>query len=284
MSFFKTKKTNKNIDLILAASGARAPCFIGAIEALHEKGYNIHRIAGTSGGSIIASGYALGMSMKEMREMAPATPYSDFKDFKVKNLLSITNPSVYTGQELDRFYKDVFGKAKMKDFKIDCRIRVTKIIGKEIVIITKDSHPDLLVWKAVRMSSTVPFIFPYLRLDGHPVTDGALYTQIFDIFPENERPLICIRPRADVGILRRVQTVKISKLFLWNYLKIVAEFFSDSVDNQHIPEEEWDKTVIVPTFELGGFNFELGANEIKRLMQYGYNAAIISDIVPYIKD
>ncbi len=284
MSFFKTKQTNKNIDLILAASGARAPCFVGAIEALHEKGYNIHRIAGTSGGAIIAAGYALGMTMKEMRKLAPNIPYNSFKDFKIKNLLSFTNPSVYTGQELDRFYKDIFGQAKMRDFKTDCRIRVTKIIGKEIIIMTRDSHPNLLVWKAVRMSSTIPFIFPYLKLDGYAVTDGALYSRIFDIFPENERPLICVRPRADVGILHRVQTVKISKLFLWNYLKIVAEFFSDAVDNQHIPEEEWDKTVIIPTFEIAGFNFELGPNEIDRLIQYGYNAIIISDIVPYIND
>ena len=282
MSLFKIGKVNKGIDLILSSSGVRAPCFIGALEAVLDKGYNIHRIAGTSGGAVIAAGYALGMSTQEMREMAPQIPYSKFKDFQIRNLLSLKNPSVYTGQELDKFYHSVFGDATLKDFKIDCLISVVTIIGKERKLISKETHPDMPVWEAVRMSSSIPFIFPYLELEGKAVTDGGLYTHMSDIFPDNIRPVICLRPRADHFIKKMVQDVKVHKLFIWNYLKIVAEYFVDAVDNQHVPDDEWGKTIVIPTFEIGGFNFDLDSQAISRLVQYGYNAVIISNLLPSV--
>ncbi len=46
MSLFKTRRVNKNIDVILSSSGVRAPCFIGGLDAILEKGYHIHRIVG----------------------------------------------------------------------------------------------------------------------------------------------------------------------------------------------------------------------------------------------
>jgi len=279
----KPPKIPKELDIVLASSGTRAPCFIGAIDAILEKGYNIRRIAGFSGGAIIAAGFALGMSVDELRALAPDTPYNTFRDFKIKNLLSLRNPSVYTGKALDQFYQRVFGNATMKDFKIDCRIAVVSIIGRKRILLTRDTHPDLPVWKAVRMSSTIPFIFPYMELDGVPVTDGALVTNMFDVFPENERMLITLSPRADQGLRKVVQTVRSNRLFIWNYLKILAEYFLDALDSRHIPQEEWGRTVLIPTFELGGFNFEIGPRDIERLIQYGYNAVIISDILPVEK-
>ena len=272
------KTKSKDIDLVLSSSGVRAPCFIGGIQALEEREYNIRRIAGSSGGAIIAAGYALGMTVDEMRQMAPHTPYSRMRDFKVKNLLSLDNPSVYTGKELDQFYQQLFGDATLKDFVIDCKISVVTIIGRKRILLDRQSHPDLPVWKAVRMSSTIPFIFPYLELDGMPVTDGGLVTSMFDIFPDSPRPVVGLRPRADYGFKKTIQDVKASKLFIWNYLKILAEYFLDAVDNQHVPEVEWNRTIVIPTFEVGGFNFELTEDDINTLMQYGYNAVMASEL------
>lgn len=278
MSLWSRNKT-KDIDLVLSSSGIRAPCFVGALEALAEKNYTIRRIAGSSGGAIVAAGYALGMTTQEMRELAPTTPYKKMRDFKIKNLLSLQNPSVYTGQELDKFYQGIFGDAKMKDMLIDCKICVVTIIGRKRISIDRQSHPELLVWKAVRMSSTIPFIFPYYNLDGQPVTDGGLVTSIYDIFPEGVRPVLGLRPRADHGFKKTIQDVRVSKLFIWNYLKILAEYFMDAVDNQHVPEIEWNKTIVIPTFGIGSFNFYISPEQIQKLIQYGYNAVMTSELI-----
>lgn len=273
-----SKPRHREIDLVLSSSGVRAPCFIGGIAALEERGYKIQRIAGSSGGAIIAAGYALGMTTEEMRQLSFEIPYTSFRDFKLRNLLSLSNPSVYTGQELDNYYHQIFGDVTMKDFKIDCRIAVVTIIGRRRILISRESHPDLPVWKAVRMSSTIPFIFPWYGLDGEPVTDGGLITSLFDMFPNSPRPIVSLRPRADHGLKKAIQNVKASKLFIWNYLKIIAEYFLDAVDNQHVPEVEWNRTIIIPTFEIGGFNFDISPKDVNQLIQYGYNAVMTSEL------
>lgn len=272
------KKRGKDIDLVLSSSGVRAPCFIGALEALKEKQYNICRIAGSSGGAIVAAAYALGMNTQEMRGLASTIPYDRMRDFRLKNIFSLHNPSVYTGEELDAFYQSLFGNAQMKDFGIECRISVVTILERKRILIDKYSHPSLPVWKAVRMSSTIPFIFPYYKLDGMAVTDGGLVTGMFDIFDEKLRPVIGLRPRADHGFKKTIQDVKASKLFIWNYLKILAEYFIDAIDNQHIPEVEWNRTIVIPTFQLGGFNFYLTSEDINQLIKYGYNAVMASEL------
>ena len=284
MSWWRTKQIQKprdrEIDLVLSSSGVRAPCFIGAIEGILEKGYEIKRIAGTSGGAIIAAGYALGKTTEELRELAPNTPYEKFKDFKIRNLLSLTNPSVYTGQELDAFYQSVFGNARLRDFQIDCKISVVTIVGKERIILDKENYPDLHVWKAVRMSSTIPFIFPYLTLEGRAVTDGALVTAMCDVFPGEIRPKIALRPRANHGLKKTIQDVKAYKLFLWNYIKVLAEYFLDAIDNQHVPEEEWKDTIVIPTFSVGAFNFDIGPEDVIKLIDCGLDAVRQSELLP----
>ena len=279
MSWWNPKQKKQEIDLVLSSSGVRAPCFIGGIEGILEKGYEIKRIAGSSGGAIVAAGYALGKTTEELRRLAPSAPYDKFKDYGLRNLLSLTNPSIYTGQELEAYYQDIFGDAKLKDFQIDCRISVVTIIGRERIILDRESYPDLYVWEAVRMSSTIPFIFPYLKLDGKALTDGGLVTDMFDIFPEDLRMKIALRPRVNHGIKKTIQDVKVNNLFLWNYIKILAEYFLDAIDNQHVPEAEWNNTIIIPTGLLGAFNFNIGPDDIVKLMDYGLKAVRESEIL-----
>ncbi len=285
MSWFKSKrKKRKDLDLILSSSGVRAPCFVGAIEALLEKGYSIKRIAGTSGGAIVASLYALGHTIPEMKEKSLLTPYSSFKGFSYKNLMSLTNPSLYTGEGLDTYFQELYGKAVLKDFQIDCRISVVTIDGRNKITLNRDSHPDLPVWKAVRMSSTIPFIFPYLYLGETAVTDGSLVSRSTDVFRDSEREVIILHPRAD-GQLRNLlrekrslkEASKKGNIFLWTYIKILIEFFMDSIDSQHIPQDEWNNTIIIPTQGIGSFNFDLTPEDITELLTYGYEAVMNAD-------
>ncbi len=279
MSWCLRRKKGKDIDLVLSSSGVRAPCFVGSMAALEEKGYKIKRIAGSSGGAIIGAAYALGMSTKYMTDVAATIPYDKFNDFHIRNLLSLSNPSVYAGLELDAFYQTLFGDAVLGDFEIDCKIGVVTIAKRRRIILDRESHPDLPVWKAIRMSSTIPFIFPYLKLGDIPVTDGGLVIHMADIFPDSPRQVIGLRPRADNGVKKLVQTAEAGNILLWNYLKIVAEYLLDAVDNTHVPQDEWSKTIIIPTYDIGGFDFALEPEQIAQLVKYGYDAVMASNLV-----
>jgi hypothetical protein len=74
------------------------------------------------------------------------------------------------------------------------------------------------------------------------------------------------------------QEVKAHKLFIWNYLKILAEYLWDAVDNQHVPESEWNRTIVIPTREIGGFDFYLTPSDVDNLIQYGYDAVVSANL------
>jgi len=275
--------SNNEIDVVLSSSGVRAAVFIGCLRALHEKGYEVKRIAGTSGGAIIAAGYALGKTLDELEEQAKAVDYPGLRDFRIKNLASLKNPSLYSGKPLDDLFKRLFENATIRDFQIDCKITVVTVGGRRRrIVIDRNTHPDLPVWEAVRMSSSIPFIFPYLKLDGVPVTDGGLVVfDNFDIFPENARPSICLRPksgatRADLGedsLLER-------KVFLWTLVKAVMDYLVDAIDNQIEISNEWEKTIPIPTGSISALNFNITAEDVERLIEYGYNAVMQANCVP----
>lgn len=281
MSFWMNRKQkDREVDLVLTSSGVRASAFIGCIEALQEKGYYIKRISGASGGAVIAASFALGKSIEEMRIHASSCPYGSFQDFRIRNLFSLRNPSVYSGKALDSYYQEIFGDAKLKDFELDCKIVVVTIMGRKRILLDKETYPDLSVWKAVRMSSTIPFIFPYYELNGMPVTDGGLDVRTGNIFPDRTRSVIVLRPRSDYNLKKSTQEVITYKIFIWNYLKVVAEYLLDAVDLQHLDVNEWEKTIIIPTFEIGGFNFDIKESEILKLIQYGYTIINTTEQIP----
>ena len=55
-----TKKRTKDVALVLSSGGARGIAFIGAIEELESRGYNITSVAGCSMGALIGGVYAAG--------------------------------------------------------------------------------------------------------------------------------------------------------------------------------------------------------------------------------
>jgi hypothetical protein len=72
-------------------------------------------------------------------------------------------------------------------------------------------------------------------------------------------------------------------MFLWNYLKVLAEYFLDALDNQHVPQGEWEKTIMIPTFEIGGFSFSITPEEVQKLVKSGYTAVMDADVLPSIR-
>src|SRR2546430_15385731 len=53
-----THDSNKHVDLVLEGGGVKNIALLGAVLALSEAGYTFPRVAGTSGGAIIAAAVA----------------------------------------------------------------------------------------------------------------------------------------------------------------------------------------------------------------------------------
>ena len=72
---------------ILAGGGTRLPAHIGVLQALKDLNIDFSHIVGVSGGSIIASLYASGLSIAEIKHIAISTDYNQFRGFSLLNLI-----------------------------------------------------------------------------------------------------------------------------------------------------------------------------------------------------
>ena len=70
------KTSKKRADLVLEGGGVKGIALVGAISVLAKKGYEFHRVAGTSAGAIVGALVAAGMPPSKMTEVMKATDYS----------------------------------------------------------------------------------------------------------------------------------------------------------------------------------------------------------------
>ncbi|HEY6532076.1 MAG TPA: patatin-like phospholipase family protein [Acidimicrobiales bacterium] len=68
------------VDVVLEGGGVKGIALVGALTALEEHGFEIHRVAGASAGAIVGALAAAGMDAKEMRDVVASIDYSQFKD------------------------------------------------------------------------------------------------------------------------------------------------------------------------------------------------------------
>ncbi|MEC8428838.1 MAG: patatin-like phospholipase family protein, partial [Pseudomonadota bacterium] len=65
---------------ILSGGGTRLLAHIGILQALQELDISFDHLVGVSGGSVVTSLYASGMSLEEIRGLAMETDFSQFRD------------------------------------------------------------------------------------------------------------------------------------------------------------------------------------------------------------
>ena len=72
---------------ILAGGGTRLPAHIGVLKALQDLNIDFNNIVGVSGGSIIASLFASGLSINAIKKIAFETNYNQFREFSLLKLI-----------------------------------------------------------------------------------------------------------------------------------------------------------------------------------------------------
>ena len=71
---------SRRVDLVMEGGGVKGIALAGAIEVLEERGYRVHRVAGSSAGAIAGALAASGIDGSTMVEILRATDYRRFED------------------------------------------------------------------------------------------------------------------------------------------------------------------------------------------------------------
>jgi NTE family protein len=185
----------KDVALVLSSGGPRGWAYIGAIEELESRGYNITSIAGTSIGSLVGGIYAAG-KLPELKEWL--FTLNTWKVFDLMDL-SISMNHLVKGDKVINALKEIVPDIDIRDLKIPFRAVATDLhTGEEVVF---DQGP---LFEAVRASISIPSLFRPVKYGFRTLVDGG----IVNTMPINR----IVRHEGDILIAFDVNDIDVDKM------------------------------------------------------------------------
>jgi len=151
------------IGLALSGGVAKSVAHIGVLRALVEQKIAIDCLAGTSGGSLVASLFAAGKSIAELDALGTSMHW--------KNLAGITVPRLgfLSSDKIRRFVSDEIGDVEFKDLAVPLAIVASDLTAGKGKVFTTGNVP-----LACQASSAIPEFYAPVEIDGHLFVDGTL--------------------------------------------------------------------------------------------------------------
>ena len=287
----------QEVALVLSGGGARGLAHIGVLKALEENNIPIDYIAGTSMGAIVGALYASGYSPEEIEKIAVSPVLSEwtsgrmdqdymffFKSYdpnaswvnlffdydKVDEKLESRLPTnLISPNRMDFAILELYASASAAAaYDFDSLFVPFRCVAADI-----DSNKSFIFRKgplgsAVRASTTYPFYFKPIEMDGKILFDGGLYNN----FP------------VDVAMAEYNPDIIIGSKTTWNFPNPEEEDIISQVRNMIARETSFelprDKGIMiepnVPPINVIDFSRN------KELIDSGYAAAM--RIMPDLKD
>lgn len=305
--------TELKADVVLEGGGVKGIGLVGALEVAESLGYTWARVAGTSAGAIVAALLAAGYSAKEIKtDVMDHLDYRKFQDRDIIDRVPIIGSvislgiekGIYEGAYLQDLMTDLlakkgvhtFGDLKIADaeddlYRYKLQVIVSDVSRGRMTILPRHASlygldPDRLsVAHAVRMSMSIPFFFEPVQLrdersgEDNCIVDGGMLSNypiwLFDCRGRKPRfPTFGLRlsgesSRTEEGksMVRHAVKGPISLL--------AAMFFTamEAHDRRHVEEEDWVRTIPIPTVGVKATDFDLSRDDADRLYLAGQQAA-----------
>ncbi|MDE6075578.1 MAG: patatin-like phospholipase family protein [Clostridia bacterium] len=161
---------SKKIGLALGSGGSRGVAHIGVIKALEEEGIRPDYIVGCSMGSVVGAAYAKGLTVDEMFEAV-----SKIKALQLIDITAIplTRLALLRGNKMFNLLANTLGDVTFDQLKIPFRCIASDLYSGRIVTLSEGN-----VTQAVKASSSIPGVFPPVKLDGKLLVDGGVLCRV----------------------------------------------------------------------------------------------------------
>ena len=253
----------ESVDYVMAGGGTLAPAHVGALAALLER-KRVAAIGGTSAGSIVAAGYAVGMHTEDMLSVFKEAFKGDVLD---RSWYPLNRWGLYKGDVIHEKLREAM-PGTMGRLDVDCRIVVCDLWTRRPVVVTRKTHPKVLVADAVRCSLAIPGFFRAARLEpdnARLYVDGGVSMNfahsVFDDLPERTIGARFLQQKGDVRPVRN--TV--------DYVKAMASLLMYSSEEAHISSKRFADVVTLQT-SGNGMDFTLTDRQIDQLYDDGFKS------------
>ncbi len=277
------------MNLVFSGGGAKGISFIGALLELEKmEKLNFKNLAGTSAGSIVATLLAIGYTPKEMKKIMLEMDFDSIvDDNKLLNIYHfITSYGIAYG---DYLYKTLGNIIKIKtnnpdytfeelykDKNINLVITATNLNKKNLVYLYHKNYPTMPIRQAIRMSTSVPFLFmPVIYNDEYYVDGGTLNDYIIEVFdglvPDDIQTRYDGVPNPDTLGFKIIQKESSDNKIdhLYDYVYSFIESFLAENERKYLLKENLERTICIetPAYPLQKFNLTI--EEKKHLINQG---------------
>ena len=187
-----TKNTQNIKHLVLSGGGLLGISYIGLLRYLEESYIinNIKSISGSSAGSFFGCLIALGYTSKELETIVKTIKLKEYVNINAESIINFMRTKglesgTYLINLIKKCIKDktgdeniTFSQLKEK-YKIELQIGVTNLSKYKFELLNSTNSPDVPIYKAIRASTALPFIFEPCVIGDDVYCDGGL----LDNFP-----------------------------------------------------------------------------------------------------
>ena len=187
-----TKATSNFDTLVLSGGANRGIMFGGAIACLEHRGIleGINTFVGTSIGALVAALLALGYTSRELERVVMNLNFGDLKPAGENEVMNFFQTySRYSNTQREKVVRDLINCKAESDhitfkqlhdiFRITLVITACCVNTGETVYLSHRSEPDMSIYKAVCMSTSIPLIFAPYTHKGNLYIDGGAFGHMF---------------------------------------------------------------------------------------------------------
>ena len=157
------QKRKKRVALALSSGGPRGFAYIGALEVLQERGYEVAAVAGTSIGALVGGVYAAG-HLAEFKEWLLSL--DTWKVFSLMDF-SLSMSHIVKGDKIIEAIKEIVPDVNIEDMSMPFSAVATNLYTGEEVVFDKGN-----LFSAIRASMSIPSLFKPVQYGNMVLIDG----------------------------------------------------------------------------------------------------------------
>lgn len=253
---------------IFSGGGTRLATHIGIIKALEELNIQFSSLVGVSGGSIVASLFAKGMSVSELKHLAVTTDFRQFTGFSLWRLLR--EGGLSSGDNFEQWMDDLMQGCTFESLDYPLNILATDVNGGGPVVFSREHTPTIKVSKAVRYSMSIPLFFSFKEFNDQLLVDGAILSEdaLFEDWQHDGTPSICFRLQSTP---KKQRQIKKRGFLLPQYVNLLIRTFMTALSREYVHAQYWHNTLVVNTEDISAVDFAMSDAVKERLFQIGYD-------------
>jgi len=243
-----------------SGTGANYAIVLGFFQALLDDGFDPKALFGVSGSAMVMSLMACGHSPKKILDIAKKIGPADI--IRPTGLRAFTTPG---GFHLDRMRRAIreFVPATIGETQLPLTIVCHDSDTEEEVIFSSEKTPDAPLGLVVQASTSIPWMFRHVELDGRRLTDGGVVHNFPIDLPDGQA--------VGVRVLGAKHDPKPWKWWV-SYSLNHVDAMMRAAERAHISRGLWEGSKILTVESpISGLDFlKLDCTMLERLFAVGY--------------